>query len=98
MKIEKRDNDSDLHVTEDIELHGRVGGTVTVASACKLDLRGFIGGSLVIVNGTVYLRGSVAGDVINKGGDLHVHGTVFGKLERLGGRTEVAPAAVIVKA
>ena len=69
----------DLTLTDDLEISGLVGGTVTVPPGRILLLRGMITGDLVVQKtARATIHGTVGGAVLNHDGDVEIYGMVGG--------------------
>ena len=89
--------EGNLRVTDSLDLHGIVTGTVSVAPGDRLESRGTFCRDLVLAEGSsVHLYGTVSGDVYNRAGELLVSGSVGGTLHGEGGTTVIDPDAAIV--
>ncbi len=96
MRAEHGKIEGTLRVTDGLDLHGMVTGTVSVAPGGRLALRGTVCRDLVLEEGSsVHLYGTVSGDVYNRGSELLVYGSIGGTLHREGGTTVIDPDAAV---
>jgi hypothetical protein len=96
MKIEHRKLEGDVRIVDDLDLHGMITGSATVAPGRQLELHGVVCEDLILEEGsTVNLYGTVSGSVYNRGGQLNVYGVITGPLQRVAGRNVIDPDAII---
>ncbi len=86
----------DLHLTDDLKLHGMVTGETVVASGGLLLLHGTCCRNVFVeTGGQAEIHGAVAGSVCNRGGQVTVYGTVAKDVVTDDGQTRVEETAQV---
>lgn len=65
----------DINLAQNLQIHGMVCGTVTIAAGKQLHLHGKIEGDLIVEEGArVLIHGAVGGTIINHGAEVRIIG------------------------
>jgi cytoskeletal protein CcmA (bactofilin family) len=98
MREERENLAGPVTINESLDLHGNVGGTITIVKGGKVYIRGGVYGSLIAADGgRVHLLGHVRGDVIvEEGSKAILSGAVGGDVINHGGRLYVHATAHIM--
>lgn len=96
MKVDSEKSKGDVRVEGRRTVHGMITGSVFVDIGGTLVLHGMVCKNVVISNGAeAIIHGMVVGDVENLGGVVEVFGMINGSVIERGGRTRVAPNAIV---
>ena len=96
MRAERGKIQSDLNLTDALDLLGMCTGRITVHPGGVLKLHGMCTGGLeVLKGGTAIINGVCPCDVVNSGGTIELFGSIHGNLEDKAGKTIVHPGAVL---
>lgn len=96
MRVDNEKTIGDLIVTDELEFHGMVTGSIKVAGTGLLMLHGMCCGDLLVEPGSrVDVHGTVIGTLVNRGGAVRVFGVLGGLRDDGRAETSIDPAAVI---